>query len=206
VIRLIVSSVLKEELTSLYRTTRLTRTDTYIAFIMDHVAGNHPESFAIAADLHISLSPNGAETGDLWAMIGGVLLEESLSAPSRPSGGHRRQPTPSSNVSIGEILSRSGNQLRWRRGLSGVHYAPAGTPGTKFMKLDPGRSAPMHGHGGLEATVVLSGRFTDGHGTYARGDLVLGEPGLRHKPAAIGDESCVCFVAHRPSRFWRYFQ
>lgn len=205
-IRLTVSSVPKKKPTRPYRTTRLTRTDTYIAFMMDHVAGNHPESFAIAADLHVSLSANGAETADLWAMIGGVLLEESLSAGPRASTGHRRRHTPSSHVSAGEILSHSGNQLQWRRGLSGVHYAPAGAPGTKFMKLEPGKSAPMHGHGGLEATVVLSGRFTDGHGTYARGDLVLGEPGLRHKPAAVGDESCVCFVAHRPSRFWRYFQ
>jgi len=206
VIRLPASSVPSEELTSLYRTTCLTRTDTYIAFMMDHVAGNHPESFAIAADLHVSLSANGAEAADLWAMIGGALLEESLSAPSPVFGGHRRRPAPSSHVSVGEILSRSGNQLQWRRGLSGVHYAPAGAPGTKFMKLEPGKSAPMHGHGGLEATVVLSGRFTDGHGTYTRGDLVLGEPGLRHKPAAVGDESCICFVAHRASKFWRYFQ
>ncbi len=185
----------------------MTLSDTYIAFMMDHAAGNHPDSFALAADLHVSLSPDGAETASLWSMIGGVLLEESLPAP-RPAGTRRAWNRTGSrpHVSASELLARAEGPLSWRRGLSGVHYAPAGAPGTKFMKLEAGQSAPMHGHGGLEATVVLSGRFSDGHGTYCRGDLVLGEPGMRHKPAAVGDESCVCFVAHRPNRFWRYFK
>ncbi len=52
----------------------MTHTDTYIAFMMDHAAGNHPESFAVAGDLHISLSERGAETAHLWSMIGGVML------------------------------------------------------------------------------------------------------------------------------------
>jgi putative transcriptional regulator len=185
----------------------LTRTDTYIAFMMDHAAGNHPESFAIAADLHVSLNSNGAEAAHLWSMIGGLLLEESAAAPIGQSPGSGRNfDGPRSGVSAGRILVQAQDTLKWRRGLTGVHYAPAGAPGTKFMKLHPGQSAPMHGHGALEVTVVLSGRFTDGHGTYARGDLVLGEPGMRHKPAAVGDECCVCFVAHQPNRFWRYFK
>lgn len=185
----------------------MTRTDTYIAFMMDHAAGNHPQSFAIAADLHVALAAKGAETARLWSTIGGVLLETSLSAPD--SAGRTRSRTywrRQTNVSATNILEQAPDSLAWRRGLSGVRYASAGAPGTKFMKLDAGQSAPMHGHHGLEATVVLSGCFSDGHGTYTRGDLVLGEPGLRHKPEAVGADSCICFVAHRPNPFWSYFQ
>ena len=185
----------------------MTHTDTYIAFMMDHAAGNHPESFAVAGDLNISLSERGAETAHLWSMIGGVMLERSdpiLADPAQQSS--RTGRARWSGLSADEVLFQSSRDLSWRRGFSGVQYASAGTPGTKFMKLEPGQSAPMHGHGGLEATVVLSGRFTDGYGTYSRGDLVLGEPGMRHKPAAVGDESCICFVAHRPNRFWSIFQ
>jgi len=189
------------------RTPRLTRNDTYIAFMMDHAAGNHPESFALAADLHVALNPDGAETADIWSMIGGVLLESSDIAET---GGtvyaHKRVQSRKSGLSAAGLLAQPMESLKWRRGLSGVQYASAGAPGTKFMKLDPGQSAPMHGHGDLEATVVLSGRFSDGHGTYSRGDLVLGQPGMRHKPSAVGEEACVCFVAHRPNNFWRIFQ
>ena len=40
---------------------------------------------------------------------------------------------------------------------------------------------------------------------FKRGDLVLGEPGMRHKPQAVGDEACVCLVAQKPGGFWRNF-
>lgn len=93
--------------------------------------------------------------------------------------------------------------LSWRRGLSGVSYAPAGAPGARFMRLEPGQAAPAHGHGDLEATVVITGRFSDGHGEYGPGDLVLAVPGTRHKPQTVGEEACICFVAQRPARFWR---
>ena len=171
--------------------------------MMDYVAGNHPDSFELAAELHVSLSRQGADISDIWSMIGGVLLEDPTLVKARPAPRTRLPKQPGKpRISASEILMRTERTLRWRRGLSGVHYAPASVPGTKFMKLEAGKSAPMHGHHGLEATVVLSGRFSDGHGTYSRGDLVLGEPGMRHKPAAVGEVSCVCFVAHRPNRFW----
>ena len=185
----------------------MTRNDTYIAFMMDHAAGNHPESFALAADLHVALNPDGAATADTWSMIGGLLLEASLAADASGSISVGRPVTKRKpGISANELLDLPVESLNWRRGLSGVRYAAVGTPGTKFMKLDPGQSAPLHGHNDLEATVVLSGRFSDGHGTYSRGDLVLGEPGMRHKPAAVGGEPCVCFVAHRPTNLWRFFQ
>ena len=72
------------------------------------------------------------------------------------------------------------------------------------MRLDPGQAVPAHGHTALEATVVLEGRFSDGHGIYQRGDIVLGRPGMRHQPAAYGEQCCVCYVAKEPTPFWRF--
>ena len=170
--------------------------------MMDHAAGNQAAAFALAGDLHVLLSDMGAETAGLWAVIGGALLEnESLIVPASHST--IRKPRHEKMTRAETLLEYTDSRRNWRRGLSGVYYAPIGIAGAKLMKLKPGQSAPMHGHEALEATVVLAGRFTDGHGTYTCGDLVLGEPGMRHKPAAVGDEECICFVAQRASRFWR---
>ncbi|KCZ94204.1 cupin domain-containing protein [Hyphomonas johnsonii] len=179
--------------------------ESYATFMMDHAAGNHAEAFALAGDLHIALSADGAEAGLLWAVIGGALLENAARAAPRPAAGKRRQKAHREYETAEMLLAGSDTMLDWKRGISGVAYARTATPGASFMKLEPGQAAPMHGHSNIEATVVLSGQFSDGHGVYSRGDLVLGEPGQRHKPAAIGDEQCICFVAEKPRPFWKAF-
>ena len=183
--------------------------DTYLAFMMDHAAGNQPEAFALAGDLHILLSAEGVQTGEAWARIGGALLEEAVPEPvaaAPPAARSRAEPTLHHACMAERLLAMADAPLRWRRAITGVSYAPLGLPGAKFMKLEPGQSAPRHGHGSLEATVVIHGRFSDGHGTYQRGDLVLGVPGLRHKPRGEGDEACICFVAEPPRPFWWPFR
>ena len=177
--------------------------DTYLAFMMDYAAGNQPEAIALAGDLHVMLSDGGRRAADIWSAVGGVLLESAGATaqqqipdlPESPKVAEGR-----SQAGASRLLAMAEEPLRWRRGLSGVAYVPLGTPGAKFMKLERGQSAPAHGHGGLEATVVLHGRFSDGHGIYERGDIVLAVPGMRHKPRGEGAEPCICFVAERPNR------
>ena len=178
--------------------------DTYLAFMMDHAAGNQPEAFALAGDLHVLLSDGARRTSDVWSAVGGALLETAGAAVTE-----RKAPSPESSRAAPQgpagaarrLLAMADAPIRWRRGLSGVACAPLAPPGAKFMKLEPGQSAPAHGHGRLEATVVIHGRFSDGHGSYGRGDLVLGVPGLRHKPRGEGETPCICFVAEHPRRF-----
>lgn len=71
------------------------------------------------------------------------------------------------------------------------------------MRLSPGLSAPRHSHSALEATIVLAGRLAIGAQEYSPGDLAFGEPGEAHKPAAIGKQDCICFVARNARPFWR---
>jgi predicted ChrR family anti-sigma factor len=177
--------------------------ESYASFMMDHAAGNQADALALAGDIHMMLSPSGAEQAQLWSIVGGALLERD---PAPANTGHarpgRRRSANPSQETAQELLALADGSLEWKRGISGVSYANTRTRGAKFMRLDPGQSAPAHGHGGLEATVVLQGRFSDGHGVYSRGDLVLGEPGKRHKPAAVGDETCICFVAETSHPLW----
>lgn len=181
--------------------------ESYTSFMMDQAAGNHGDALALAADMHMMLSPSGAEQAQIWSIVGGVLLERdprhAAIAGARPA---RRRPQECLKDTAEGLLALSDGALDWRQGISGVAYANTRTPGAKFMRLEPGQSAPGHGHGALEATVVLQGRFSDGHGVYSRGDLVLGEPGKRHKPAAVGDETCICFVAETSHPLWNLFR
>ena len=141
------------------------------------------------------------------SIVGGALLESAprsahvSKAQSKWQRSSRRRA-----LTAGELLAMSDENLPWKRGMSGIAHVNTDTRGAKFIRLEPGQSAPKHGHGATDATVVLHGRFSDGQGVYCRGDLVLGEPGKRHKPAAVGDEPCICFVAETSNPLWNLFR
>ncbi|KDA02244.1 cupin domain-containing protein [Hyphomonas oceanitis] len=183
-------------------------TESYASFMLDHAAGNHDGALELAGDMHMLLNPKGAETAWLWSVIGGAMLEQR--PPSEPTNTQKAKPwrrkARKMAQSARDLLAMAESSLEWKRGISGISYATTGTTGAKFIKLKPGQSAPAHGHGSLEATVVLQGQFSDGHGVYKRGDLVLGEPGKRHKPAAVGDETCICFIAETSHPLWNLFR
>lgn len=174
--------------------------------MLDHVAGNLSPPFALAGDVHLLLSPEGTDMASLWSMVGGTLLEDrgSLSQARLPAP-RRRKTYRRSSYCAEDVLRQAESGPKWKRGLSGVRYAPTGIAGARFLMLGPGESAPTHGHGDLEATVVIAGSYSDGCGTYQRGDLALADRGMRHKPMAVGDETCVCLVANGPNSLWRRF-
>ncbi len=173
--------------------------DAYHAFMMDHAGRNLSSDMAIAAELHVLLSETGRETAHIWDAAAQALLENEVARPEpdRERDGQIR-------LDALTLSRQEFSDIDWKRGLSGVRYAKLGRDRGKIMRLNQGQSAPEHSHSALEATVVLKGQFEDGHGVYSRGDLVLGRPGVRHKPAAHGDETCICFVAQEPLPFWRF--
>ncbi|MEL6860381.1 MAG: cupin domain-containing protein, partial [Pseudomonadota bacterium] len=164
------------------------------AFMLDHAGGALSADMALAAELHILLSETGHDTADIWH-----AARCALGPNTTKNGTCEHEFLPEALE-----LARSDFQTTpWKKGLSGVHYAKRGKGKGKLMRLDPGQSAPEHSHSALEATIVLKGQFEDGHGVYSRGDIVLGRPGVRHRPAAHGDEMCICYVAQEPLPFWR---
>ncbi len=169
--------------------------DAYHAFMLDHAGGALSTDMALAAELHILLSETGHDTADIWQ-----AARCALGPKTTKNGECEHEYLPEALE-----LARSDFQTTpWKKGLSGVHYAKRGKGKGKLMRLDPGQAAPEHSHSALEATIVLKGQFEDGHGIYSRGDLVLGRPGIRHRPAAHGDEMCICYVAQEALPFWRF--
>ena len=167
--------------------------DAYHAFMLDHASGALSADMALAAELHILLSEKGHETADIWHATRDAV---GLWANQAQAIEHECLPE-ALELAVGDF-----DTIPWKKGLSGVHYAKRGRDKGKLMRLDPGQAAPEHSHSALEATVVLEGKFEDGHGVYRRGDLVLGRPGVRHRPAAHGNEMCICFVAQFASPPW----
>ncbi|MEM9054368.1 MAG: cupin domain-containing protein [Pseudomonadota bacterium] len=170
------------------------KSDAYHAFLLDHISGALSPDMSLAAELHALLNPQAREALAVWGAARDAI---GLWANDAREVEHAYLPEAL------ELTQSTFETVPWKRGLSGVHYAKRGTGKGKLMRLDPGQSAPEHSHSAMEATVVLEGEFEDGHGHYKRGDLVLGRPGVAHRPAAYGDQMCICYVAQEPTPFWR---
>ncbi len=168
------------------------KSDAYHAFMLDHASGALSDDMSLAAELHVILSETGHKTADIW------LATQDAMRPKVQLLAHDSLPE-ALELAVGNF-----DAIPWKRGLSGVHFAKRGKGKGKLMRLDPGQAAPEHSHSALEATVVLAGEFDDGHGVYSRGDLVLGRPGVRHRPASHGDQMCICYVAQDALPFWRF--
>lgn len=98
-------------------------------------------------------------------------------------------------------------EIRWRRLAPGIKIADATlSPGAKgklnFLRVEPGKAIPDHGHGGDELTLVLKGAYRDRFGRFARGDVADLDEAAEHMPVAEGDEPCICVVATlAPTKF-----
>ena len=165
------------------------KSDAYDAFMLDHAAGALSPDMAVAAELHTLLNADARKAAEIWRATA-IAFHHAADRKYLPEAL--------------ELATSDAATMPWKRGISGVHYAKRGKGKGQLMRLDPGQAAPEHSHSVLEATVVLSGQFDDGHGVYARGDLVLGRPGMRHRPASYGDDTCICYVAKGRLPFWRF--
>ncbi len=164
------------------------RDDLYTAFMLDHAAGALPPVLALAGDLHVLLSHAGAEAGFIWHAAGDVLRAQGADRGPRRRG---RSPAPSAL----DVLERVNSGPRWRRGVLGLASASVGIAGGRLIRVEPGEAVPSHGHGALEATIVIQGGLRDESGYYQEGDLMLAGPGVRHQPAATGHVPCICYAA-----------
>lgn len=93
---------------------------------------------------------------------------------------------------------------RWRVGGPGIRRLPLDLGGAhcELMRIEPGRGAADHDHGGDELTLVLTGSYHDGHADYGPGDVSLAGPGFSHAPTAKpGDPCYVLAVTYGPARF-----
>jgi putative transcriptional regulator len=89
---------------------------------------------------------------------------------------------------------------RWRPMAPGIRHIallprlPGG--GTaRLLRVAPGTALAHHGHRGREATVVLSGGFSDELGHFGPGDFAETDDAVLHQPIVGSDKACVCLIA-----------
>lgn len=171
--------------------------NAYAAFMLDYAAGALSPAERLAADLHRVLSASGGRNTSMLDAVGGLLLEKAKPSITQfyDGDGLGEQDASVQTSRLDPFLKRDLLTLGWRKNIFGVKTLPTGTPMAELLRLDPGEYAPSHHHGRRDVTVVLAGIYADEFGQYQRGDIAVAEPGLKHRPRAVGDQPCVCLLA-----------
>ncbi|MGN6519933.1 MAG: ChrR family anti-sigma-E factor [Dokdonella sp.] len=106
-------------------------------------------------------------------------------------------------------FGRSWRSLRWRWLAPGVRMVRATrTSGHSLilLRIDPGKSMPLHSHGGAELTQILAGAYEDELGHFGVGDVADLGPDTLHRPVTTAGGPCICVAAlDAPLRFPGFF-
>lgn len=106
------------------------------------------------------------------------------------------------NVSIKSLLRDGWFDLKFEPFKDGIttHWLSRPDPQIALLRYEPGASAPLHRHTGMETILVLEGTQSDENGTYAQGDLVLNPEGSQH--SVWSDTGCVVLLQwQKPDEF-----
>lgn len=133
-------------------------------------------------------------------------LDEQNAAPSRPmsfvpaAADPDRLPAP-----LHPYFGASFGDLKWRWMAPGVHcIRSAGVSGGHLfmLKIAPGKSMPLHSHGGSELTHILRGAYDDVLGHFGPGDVADLDSDVMHQPVTAAGVPCICVAAlDAPLRF-----
>jgi putative transcriptional regulator len=184
------------------------------ATLMSFAAGALAEPLAAACSVHVSMCAEcRGELRDM-ELVGAALLGSTptrggkVAAPVRPAEPVLAEHASNDRGGIEDALpapiatrySLTLDQIPWKRLAPGVwQHCLALSPGAQgelyFIKLAPGCRLPLHGHTGVELTVVLTGAFVDASGEYRRGDMQDIDSSIEHQPVGDRDEGCICLVA-----------
>jgi putative transcriptional regulator len=190
--------------------------------LLAHAAGTLPEPVALIVATYLALNPAARARYRRYEAVGGVLLEaiepaalasdawaraEALldTEPQEPPHDHAM---PAGDLTLPyplrDYLPAPLGSLRWRSyGAVAEIALPLDTPGysTTLVRVRAGGQVPQHTHEGRELTLVLDGAFHDETGCYGRGDLVLADGSLNHRPTADPGQDCLCLtVTDAPRR------
>lgn len=181
------------------------------ALLLGYASGTADEAVSLIIATHMSYCSLCRSRSRELEAIGGALLEDILPAPlartardnvlakldnvqpyERPA-----RPAPSRDSTPAVLRPYIGGDLarvRWRRIGPSLSYVPLfrrGAVAARLLRGVPGADSGLHGHRGLELTLVLQGGYTDVTGSYSPGDLQVMEGDARHNPVADPGEDCI---------------
>lgn len=166
---------------------------------------------AIGGQLLAQQQPDVAEDSR-FPTLRAAMLERLDEAPApvagRPAGASPDHPAARADLLPAPLHPYFGatySALRWRWVAPGVRMIRArGAKGGNLilLKIAPGKSMPVHSHGGSELTQILQGAYDDKLGHFATGDMADLDSDVEHQPVTTPGVPCVCAAAlDAPLRF-----
>jgi putative transcriptional regulator len=164
-----------------------------------HCRGAHARAEAIGGALVMQQQP--ALAADRQAQLRADMLERlDRVAPLAP---RPASPPPAPDpdrlpLPLQPYFGPSYRALKWRWMGPGMHFIRTTGPsgGTLLMlRIGPGKSMPMHSHGGTEITQILRGAYDDALGHFAAGDVADLDGDTTHQPVTAAGEACICVAA-----------
>jgi anti-ECFsigma factor, ChrR len=190
-----------------------------IATLMAYSAGALSSAFSAVVSTHLSvchgcrqrLRDTDAIGGQLLSQQEGLALsadaaerlrarlegESMLDGPPEPAGTRRHDPDELP-APLWPYFGRSYRALPWKWIGPGIHHIRAqGVTDDHLMllRVAPGRSLPMHTHGGSELTMILRGAYDDTLGHFAPGDVADLDNDTEHQPVTAPGLPCICVAA-----------
>ena len=166
-----------------------------------YAAGSLDSGLRLLVDAHLDLAPQARTRLEAFERAAGAAFASEAPTAMRPDALDRTldalsdaRPTAPRRKGVEALaLGRS----RWAG--RGGRITPVRAPGSNLklflVSLEPGRAMLPHGHRSREWTVILRGRYRDEDGLHVAGDFIEEDADCRHRPAAEGDETCVCLIA-----------
>lgn len=200
--------------------------------LVAYAAGSLAVELAAVAASHLEVCAQCRQGLHEAERIGGLLLEQQRPAqwPAERADALRRSlldrlddppamPVPPLRAAVDSTAGRadpdrlpvalrphfgdSYSGLKWRWMAPGVHCIRARAHRNLFLlKIGPGRSMPVHSHGGSELTQILQGAYQDRLGHFGPGDVADLDSDIEHQPVTLPGMPCICVSAlDAPLRF-----
>lgn len=199
------------------------------ATLISHAAGALPPEMAAVVAVHLLACAVCRRSLARAEAIGGALLEQQRNVGTDPErrsalrgamlerlaqagnpGLPADKPSPVTDpdhlpAPLRPYFGDSYRALKWRWMGPGRHFIRhVGASGCTLLllRIAPGKSMPMHGHGGNELTQILRGAYDDALGHFAAGDIVDLDSETSHQPVTAAGTECLCVAAlDAPLRF-----
>ncbi len=140
--------------------------------------------------------PPAALASDSWQKLSRRLTDQqapqSAVAAAPASAAPASLPAPVRAL-LPEGLPRKWTRLGTRLKQATLKELPDGTL-VALHYIRAGGQVPQHTHDGIEITLVLNGSFSDQHGLYQSGDMLVLDEHTDHTPTAVQNEDCLCLT------------
>jgi putative transcriptional regulator len=190
------------------------------ATLMSYASGTLPGAISGVIACHLSMCGRCQAAMRVLDVVGGLMLEREP-PPSRdefadaqalrralereaPISDKQSALSPPAEdflpAPLANYLGMSGDEIPWQRLPKGIRQywvtLPRDSGHMRILRAPPGAKLLEHSHGGMEATIILRGTYTDHTGDYERGDVCEMSEGTEHQPSTVSSaEECICVIA-----------